>query len=117
MTQHLGSLAETKTPTGPPHLAPGPRGPAPQISAGDSTPPLTPPKCGGPPTHLSPFDSGGKQCLTAATNSGTVSCRAKTTALGPASNVYATWKPRGPRECLQGGWPSSHLSLAPETPR
>lgn len=48
----------------------------------------------GPPTHLSPLDSGGKQCLTAATNSGTVSFRVKTTALGPASNVYATCNPR-----------------------
>ena len=45
----------------------------------------------GPATHLSPFDSGGKLCLTAATNSATVSSRVKTTALGPASKVYATW--------------------------
>ena len=45
----------------------------------------------GPTTHLSPFSSGGKLCLTAATNSATVSSRVKITALAPASNVYATW--------------------------
>lgn len=48
-------------------------------------------------THLSPFAAGGKLCLTAATNSATVSSKVKITALGPASNVYATWNPQHPQ--------------------
>ena len=54
-------------------------------------------------THLSPFDSGGKLCFTAATNSATVSSRVKITALGPASNVYATWNPCGQCQLLHHG--------------
>lgn len=50
-------------------------------------PPHLPPRLpDGATTHLSPLGSGGKLCCTAATNSGTVSSRAKITALGPASN-------------------------------
>lgn len=53
----------------------------------------------GTPTYLSPFAAGGKMCLTAAANSATVSSRVKITALGPASNVYATWNPKRVPSC------------------
>lgn len=60
-------------------------------ACGPTGPRLPWPPGRGPTTHLSPFNSGGKLCLTAATNSATVSSRVKITALAPASNVYATW--------------------------
>lgn len=79
-------------------------------------------------THASPFEPGGKLCLTAATNSATVSSRVKITALGPASKVYATWNPQqSPRLftwCLalvpstlwsaRGPWALQELSLGPQ---
>lgn len=85
-------------------------------SAEDPAPPSMASQMGGPTTHLSPFDSGGKLCLTAATNSATVSSRVKITALGPASNVYATWNPRGQHHRLNSGstpLSPSHLPWRP----
>lgn len=91
-----------RSPCGTPHSAPD-LGAAVPSSAGDPAPPSMASQMGGPTTHLSPFDSGGKLCLTAATNSATVSSRVKITALGPASNVYATWNPCGQHHRLNSG--------------
>lgn len=88
---HRGVNTSCRTPPS----APQPQEPLSLIPIGDPAPPSVASQMGGPTTHLSPFDSGGKLCLTAATSSATVLSRVKITALGPASNVYATWNPGG----------------------